>query len=398
MNLEDYPKEAVLSDGGRLLLRPMVEEDLPGLAGFFEAVSPEEKTFVRSDDLDPFLLIPLPGAADLRKILPILALSEGEIVGVGVLHPGRFPWVNHVGSIRVTVSPRWRRKGLGRILAGELFRSALHAGLEKIVAEVVEDQVDVSLFYNYLGFHTEAHLQDHFLDEQGCKHDILIMSNDLRQLWKLWVEGWQSLESGKRPRIGERKTTAQKVMEKSAVQGRFFTLDGNPAGKTGRESPRKGELKMGRKILVPIDLRGQSVKVFNTARSLLKEGDQLLLLHVVSDPSHWGDAGAPHISTEKVGKELMDEARKELDRFSARFAPGASSQIRIGIPYKEILAVAKEEKVDLIVLGKHESGALDSVFSPATSQKVFRKAECDVEAVHLPNETEEDLQKERGRW
>ncbi len=398
MNLEDYPKEAVLSGGGRLLLRPMVEEDLSGLAGFFATVSPEEKNFVRSDDLDPFLSLPLPAAADFRKILPILALSEGDIVGVGVLHPGRFPWVSHVGSIRITVSLQWRRMGLGRILAGELFRSALHAGLEKIVAEVVEDQVDVSLFYNYLGFHTEAHLQDHFLDEKGSKHDILIMSNDLRQLWKLWVEERQSVESGQRKWIGGKKPAAQKAIKNRAVHDRFFAMDGNPAGKTGRKNYRKGEWKMGRKILVPIDLRGQSAKVFDAAKSLMKEGDQLLLLHVVSDPAHWGDAGAPHISTDKVGKELMDEARKDLDRFMARFAPGAASLVKVGIPYKEILAVAKEEKVDLIVLGKHESGALESVFSTATTKKVFLKAECDVEAVHLPDLTEEELKKERSRW
>jgi len=398
MNLEDYPKEAVLQDGGRVLLRPMIEEDLPGLADLFGTVCPEEKNFIRDDDLDPFFTISWPRAANYRKVLPILALSEGEIVAVGVLRPGDFSWINHVGNIRITVSPQWRRKRLGRILAGELFRSALHAGLDKIVADVVEDQVDVSLFYNDLGFHTEAHLQDHFLDERGLKHDILIMSNDLRQLWKLWVEEEQSVDPGKRRRVSEKETTASDSGKQPHVQGGFPAVDRNPEGKTDRKSPGKGEWKMGRKILVPIDLSGQSVKIFNNAKSAAREGDQLLLLHVVSDPSHWGDAGAPHISTEKLGKELMDEARRDLDRFMARFAPGASSMVRIGVPYKEILAVAKEQKVDLIVLGKHEGGAMGNVFSPTTSRKVFTKAECDVEAVHLPSLTEEDLQKERGKW
>ena len=78
---------------------------------------------------------------------------------------------------------------------GELFRHSLQAGLEKIVAEIVREQVDVSLFYNSLGFHTEANLKGHFLDERGLKHDILIMSNDLKQLWKIWMEDYQRVHS-----------------------------------------------------------------------------------------------------------------------------------------------------------------------------------------------------------
>jgi ribosomal protein S18 acetylase RimI-like enzyme len=106
--------------------------------------------------------------------------------------------MKHLGKIRITVARDYRRKGLGWILAGEVFRNSLQYGLDKIVAEIVKEQVDVTLFYNGLGFRTEASLSGCYLDDNGTMHDILIMSNDLKQLWKYWVERKELAKQGKK--------------------------------------------------------------------------------------------------------------------------------------------------------------------------------------------------------
>jgi GNAT superfamily N-acetyltransferase len=197
MNLEGYPKMVVLKDGRELVLRPMVRHDAHDLRKFFLCLTEKEKLFVRDDDIDPVIAVPWPADSDYDRVLPILALDGEKVVGAATLHHPGSSWATHVGSTRITVDPGWRRRGLGRILAGELFRNALQAGLEKIMAEIVQDQVDVSLFYTSLGFHTEANLSGQFLDEKGYKHDVLIMSNNLQQLWKIWVEDFGKTRYGR---------------------------------------------------------------------------------------------------------------------------------------------------------------------------------------------------------
>jgi GNAT superfamily N-acetyltransferase len=195
MNPQGYPRKTHLRDGREVVLRPMSGSDASDLRRLFGSLPEREKLFVRDDDVNPGTVVRWPKEIDYERILPILGKGGESLVGIATLHHLDQSWLNHVGSIRVTVSPEWRRVGLGTVLVGELFKHSLQAGLEKIVTEIVKEQREVSLFYNSLGFHTEANLRDHFLDEKGLKHDVLIMSNGLRQLWKIWLEDSQR-ESG----------------------------------------------------------------------------------------------------------------------------------------------------------------------------------------------------------
>ena len=188
MILEGYPRETVIGDGEFVTLRPMVREDRDNIILFFTTLCDREKLFIKDDDIHPDKAVLRPGDPDYSRALPILAFADKRIVGIATLHRSDSAWMMHLGNIRITVSQDYRRKGLGRVLAGEMFKNSLRWGLDKIVTEVVRDQVDVSLFYNSLGFQTEASLSGHFLDDRGVKHDIIIMSNSVKQLWKYWVE------------------------------------------------------------------------------------------------------------------------------------------------------------------------------------------------------------------
>ena len=194
MILDEYPKEKVLKDGSVLTLRPMVREDEGGLMEFFAGIPEEERLYLRNDVINPEIVHHWVENIDYDKVLPILAISEnGAIVGNATLHCDGYSWNRHVGNIRLTVLPEYRRKGLARIMVGELFAHALTTDLEKIVAEIVLLQEDVRMAFNQLGFRTEAVLKDHHVDTRGTKHDVLIISNDINQLWKMWLDQCESL-------------------------------------------------------------------------------------------------------------------------------------------------------------------------------------------------------------
>jgi len=194
MNLSEYPKEKTLKDGSKVILRPMVHEDEVGLMEFFSSLPEGERLYLRNDVINPEVIHYWVQNIDYDAVLPIMAVVDTtRIVGVSTLHRNGYSWTRHIGSIRLSVHPEFRRHGLARMLAGELFSNALTTDLEKIVAEVLPQQDDVRMAFNHLGFRTEAVLKDHHLDPKGRKHDVIIISNDINQLWKMWLDQCESV-------------------------------------------------------------------------------------------------------------------------------------------------------------------------------------------------------------
>lgn len=194
MDLMEYPKERTLKDGSKVTLRPMVREDEEGLKEYFGALSEMERLYLRNDVMNPEIIRFWVENLDYDNVLPILAIDEaGRIVGNGTLHFNKHSWSRHVGNIRLSVSSEFRRRGLAWILAGEAFHNALMTDLQKIVAEVLPEQEDVRLAFNQLGFRTEAVLKEQHIDARGRKHDVIIISNDINDLWKRWTEHCEAL-------------------------------------------------------------------------------------------------------------------------------------------------------------------------------------------------------------
>lgn len=194
MNLDEYPKEKTLKDGSLVKLRPMIREDEEGLLEFFAGIPPEERLYLRNDVINPEVVRPWVRNINYEKVLPILALAQsGQVIGNATLHRNGHSWARHIGDIRLTVLPEYRRRGLAWILVGEIFAHALTTDLEKIVAEIVLLQEDVRMAFKQLGFRTEAVLKEHHLDANGNKHDVIIISNDINQLWKMWLDQCDSV-------------------------------------------------------------------------------------------------------------------------------------------------------------------------------------------------------------
>jgi nucleotide-binding universal stress UspA family protein len=154
------------------------------------------------------------------------------------------------------------------------------------------------------------------------------------------------------------------------------------------------------RMLVPVDFSPLSERAWNIAQRLAGNlGAELLLLHVLV----WEDTFRSLEPVERAAEARVRHAEAELNigpppesgvamtaqqwtddilsRWAAR--PGAAGArvrtlVRAGVPHREIVAAAREEGVDLIVMGTHGRGALERFLVGSVADRVIRTTSCPV--------------------
>lgn len=138
-----------------------------------------------------------------------------------------------------------------------------------------------------------------------------------------------------------------------------------------------------RKILVVVDLSEDSEVIAARAKAIAACDDaQLLFLHVVEfvPVEPMGETLLPAVQIEE---ELMQRARVRLRELTTRLdLPACERFVEAGNIKAEILRVAQEQAVDLIVLGSRERHGL-AILLNFTEDTVLHSAPCDVMAVRL---------------
>jgi len=141
-------------------------------------------------------------------------------------------------------------------------------------------------------------------------------------------------------------------------------------------------------ILLAVDFFEQDEIVVNRAKSLADAYQaKLSLIHVV-DSLPITDAG---YGTEipfnlDLTAELMAAAKARLANLAAKLdVPESGRWLEIGSPKLEIIRVAEESNVDLIVVGSHGRHGL-ALLLGSTANGVLHRAKCDVLAVRLQND------------
>jgi universal stress protein A len=138
-----------------------------------------------------------------------------------------------------------------------------------------------------------------------------------------------------------------------------------------------------RKILVLLDLSDASEQVAAAGRDLAATfGASMVILHVVEyvavEPM-----GESLMPTVQIEDELLERSRDKLKALVARLGlEHAAARVETGNTKAEILRVAAEESVDLIVLGSHERHGL-AILLNFTEDTVLHAARCDVLAIRL---------------
>ena len=135
-----------------------------------------------------------------------------------------------------------------------------------------------------------------------------------------------------------------------------------------------------RRILVPTDFSAASTNAARYAHELAKQNKaELVLVHVIMP------AGSPDLIYGSMlwdeGK-ITDSARAALQKWQKEAGLGRvqkiSRQIRVGVPFSEIVAAAGDTKSDLIVIPTHGHTGLQHYLLGGTAERVVRHAKCPV--------------------
>src|ERR1700733_6297889 len=137
-----------------------------------------------------------------------------------------------------------------------------------------------------------------------------------------------------------------------------------------------------KKILVLLDLTDASEQIVAAARDMAAHSNAaMVLLHVVeyvpTEPM-----GETLMPTVQIEEDLEERAKLKLDELSSRLGSRVTTRVEAGNKKTEILRVAKEEAVDLIVLGSRVRHGL-GILVNFTEDTVLHAAHCDVLAVRL---------------
>jgi universal stress protein A len=128
------------------------------------------------------------------------------------------------------------------------------------------------------------------------------------------------------------------------------------------------------------------------ARELAEEyakflGAQLIIVHVVDtsafDAYAWTEGGG--FGQIVSGARELAEARLQAMRDeSGRLMGEVETMCKVGLPAKEIVALAREELVGLIVLGTHGRSSLKELVLGSVARSVLRNAHLPVLIVEAP--------------
>ncbi len=147
-----------------------------------------------------------------------------------------------------------------------------------------------------------------------------------------------------------------------------------------------------KRILLPTDFSAYSEQAMTYACAFAEQFDaELHLLHVLQDLV--AIVPEPGVAFPPPG-DYMGEMKTSAEQALAQlpdpeWAAGRTivRETRQGPPFLEIIRYAKEQEIDMIVLGTHGRGGLAHVLLGSVAEKVVRKAPCPVLTVR-PGEHE----------
>jgi nucleotide-binding universal stress UspA family protein len=134
------------------------------------------------------------------------------------------------------------------------------------------------------------------------------------------------------------------------------------------------------RLLVPIDFSDCSRKALAYAVPFAEQFQSaLILLYVVQLNYVVGEFGA--IDFPVVESEVRANAEKELARLAQQQIGEqwpTQTLVRVGRPVQEIVTVAREKDVDLIVMATHGHTGLKHILLGSVTENVVRYAPCPV--------------------
>jgi len=132
------------------------------------------------------------------------------------------------------------------------------------------------------------------------------------------------------------------------------------------------------RILYPTDFSDVAMKALSYVKQLKDAGaKEVTVLHVIDERSLVGTVHDVFIDFMAIENELRKIADEECNKIVAQLREkglNAKFKIEKGIPFLEILKVAREEDVSLTVIGSHGKSNVEEMLLGSVSEAVIRKA------------------------
>ncbi len=139
-------------------------------------------------------------------------------------------------------------------------------------------------------------------------------------------------------------------------------------------------------ICCPIDFSDASRAAMEVAVDLARRmGARLTLLHAYPVPGYTFPDGSV-VASPRMLQEMAEQATRHLAEWQKQAqelgAPTVDIHTAVGEPATEIVAWAKEQKQDLLVLGTHGRTGIEHALMGSVAERVVRRARCPVLTVH----------------
>ena len=148
-----------------------------------------------------------------------------------------------------------------------------------------------------------------------------------------------------------------------------------------------------KKILLPIDFSGASIKILQYAIFLAeKYNAKIFIIYVMEYP--YTISGVPHFRKDDEYEEHMIRfAKKKMASFLEdnrdQIPVSFESSILFGHAAEKIISYAEMESFDLIIIGTHGHKGLEKMLFGSVAEKVIKLAPCPVLTINTYRHDEE---------
>jgi ribosomal protein S18 acetylase RimI-like enzyme len=173
-----------LKDGTEVTIRRLKMDDLDLLMEFYQALPLEDRKYLKFDVTDRKAVQRRLRRTESGDDIRVVAVHGGLIIASGALELSGEAWSKHQGEIRVIVARPFQQRGLGAIMIRELYFIAVQNNLQTVVAKMMRPQVGAQKIFRRLGFRDDSLMPDFVKDIKGESQDLIVMTCDVKQLWK----------------------------------------------------------------------------------------------------------------------------------------------------------------------------------------------------------------------
>jgi nucleotide-binding universal stress UspA family protein len=138
-------------------------------------------------------------------------------------------------------------------------------------------------------------------------------------------------------------------------------------------------------ILCPVDFSNSGDAAMSYAASLAKEYQaELHLVHVYEQPFAYVDGGFASAPVPAVPPADMEAEEAKLEAVKPEKDVKFLRQFIVGSPADELVNYAKEQNIDLVVMGTHGRTGLNRLLMGSIAEGIVRRSPCPVLTIKQP--------------